>query len=75
MALPPGEDGQLPPESRIVNADPPVPGVHAVGDRLGVHAVALGRLVGVGLPVPVKSLLTVLQRLAEGVLGGRARFV
>src|SRR5262249_47245165 len=60
--------GHLPPELRVIDTTPPVPGVHAVADLLGVHAVAPGRLVGVGLAVPVIRPLAVLDRPAEGVL-------
>src|SRR5262249_53029062 len=62
------EDDHLAPENRVVEASTTVSGVHALADLLGVHAVALGRLVGVGLAVPGISLLTVLHRPAEGVL-------
>ena len=44
-----------------------MPGVHAVADRLRVHAVAFGGPVGVGLAVPVVRLFAVLHRPAEGI--------
>ena len=63
-----GELGHLAPEPWVIDAAPPVPGVHAVADLLRVDAIALGRPVGVGLAVPVIRLLAVLHRPAEGVL-------
>src|SRR5262245_44860619 len=47
-----GQYGHVSPEARIIDARPPMPCIHAVADRIGVYAVALRRLIGVGLPIP-----------------------